>query len=496
MSSNSYKTIVKSTSVIGIAQVINILFRIIKNKLISLLIGSKGLGLISTYNSTIGLVTSVSGLGVGFSGVREIAEADASGEEEIIGKTAITLRRITVLLGLTGSLLAIILSKTLSRFTFGSEEYTSEIRILSIVVFLTVVSTGQSALIQGKRRIKDLAKLSILGTLFGLILGIPVIYYFKIKGIIPFIIIIAALQFLASWWFAGKIKITKISLGIKETFIKSKSFIKLGFAFMLSGFAAMAAQYLIRVIIINKLNIEAVGIFQAANTISVLYIGIILDAMGKDYYPRLTAIVKDREDAIQSINEQTEIGILLALPGLLVTLIFAPFLIKLFYTAEFDVAYQILRWQILGIFLRVISWPIGFYFPAKGMGNVFLLSQIFFNTMYVILTFLGIYLYKIIGIGIAFFVLYGIHFFVIYSLGSFYFKFKWVQKVKKLLIVSFLVILMVFILLNYVKLLLGIFLGSLITIAVSVYVIKQLMLIFNIYSFKNLLQITLKKIRR
>lgn len=43
-------------------------------------------------------------------------------------------------------------------------------------------------------------------------------------------------------------------------------------------------------IVVRSLGLDAAGLFQAAATLSTLYIGVILTAMGADFYPRLTAV--------------------------------------------------------------------------------------------------------------------------------------------------------------------------------------------------------------
>ena len=73
------------------------------------------------------------------------------------------------------------------------------------------------------------------------------------------------------------------------------------------------------------------------------------------------------------MNEQTLVGLLLAGPGVLATLTFAPLVIALFYSAKFGAAVGVLRWICLGAMLQVITWPMGFIIVAKGQaGLVFL----------------------------------------------------------------------------------------------------------------------------
>ena len=108
-----------------------------------------------------------------------------------------------------------------------------------------------------------------------------------------------------------------------------------------------------------------VGIYQAAIGLSSIYVGFILDAMGKDYYPSLTAIAQDNGKYTSLINHQMEIGLLIAMPGILATMTFAPLVISIFYSTKFMLAVKILRWQILGILLQTINWPMGFLIDGK-----------------------------------------------------------------------------------------------------------------------------------
>src|SRR5208337_3218913 len=103
-------------------------------------------------------------------------------------------------------------------------------------------------------------------------------------------------------------------------------------------------------------------------TLSTLYVGFVLNAMGADFYPRLTSLAADNMMVNRLVNEQTEMGLLIAVPGVLATLTLAPWVLKIFYSVQFVPAVEIVRWQIVGILLRVVSWPMGFVQLAKGKG--------------------------------------------------------------------------------------------------------------------------------
>lgn len=494
--SSSYKSILKSTSIVGGAQIVKIIFDIIRSKALALLIGPAGIGLIGAYNSSLQVIQKISGLGISFSAIRDVAKANHSSDKTEISVTVYVLRRVVIITGIFGTLIVFMLSDVLSNFTFGNYEYSLELKFLSVIILLNLVSGGQSALIQGMRRIKDLSKITVIGAVFSTIFSIPLMFFFGIDGIIPFLIMVAATQLFFSWIYAKKVNTEKIKLSLIEIIQKSTGMIKLGLAFMGGGLATAAGLYLIRVIIIRKMDIEAAGYYQAAATLSSIYIGIILDAMAKDFYPRLTAVADNAKESIRIINEQTEIGILLAAPGLLFTLAAAPYLIQLFYSSAFAVSYEILRWMILGIFLRVVSWPLGYLFVARGKGKIYFFTQLIFNVVHVLLIFYLVDFFSISGTGIAFVILYLFHVVFMKILTTSENNFRWSKEIKKdLLLLSFIFTLSQLLLLCFPEFWTSI-LVFLISVFILVYSIKRLMKIFGLNSYKQVIKIFTGKIEK
>ena len=152
--------------------------------------------------------------------------------------------------------------------------------------------------------------------------------------------------------------------------------LKLGVAFMASGLMMMGSGYIVRVLVLKEGGADAAGLYQCAWTLGSLYVGLILQAMGTDFYPRLTAVARDDSECNRLVNEQAFVSILLAGPGVIATLALAPLVIVVFYTVKFEGAAVILRWICLGLTLRVISWPMGYIILAKGRQSVFFWSEL------------------------------------------------------------------------------------------------------------------------
>ena len=160
-SAKSYGQILKSSALVGGSSLVNVLIGMVRTKVMALLLGPAGFGLFGVYGSIATLTQTLAGMGVNSSGVRQIADAAGSGDEQRIAVTAQVLRRVSFVLGLLGALLIVVLARPIAVVTFGKNIHTAAIAGLSGVVLLMLVSAGQSARIQGLRRIAELAKVSV-----------------------------------------------------------------------------------------------------------------------------------------------------------------------------------------------------------------------------------------------------------------------------------------------------------------------------------------------
>ena len=422
---HSYGQILKSTSLIGGSSVLAIGIGVIRTKAIAVMLGPAGFGLMGLYSSIIDLALSIASLGIGSSGVRQIAESVASGNDARIARTVIVLRRTSVILGLLGAVLVVVFSGPLSTLTFGSDQHAGAVALLGLAVFFRSVSTGQGALIQGMRRIRDLAVIGVMGAFLGALISIILVYFLGERGVAPSLIGAAAMGLVISWWYSRKVKISYPAMTRTEVRQEAASLLKLGFAFMISGVLMMAAAYAVRAIVLRLDGLEAAGFYSAAWTLGGLYVGIILQAMGADFYPRLVGVAEDHPQCNRLVNEQTQVSLLLAAPGVIATITFAPLVIALFYSAKFAEAVEILRWICLGIALRVITWPMGFIIVAKNRQAVFIGAEVAWTVVNVLLTWFCVEAVGLNGAGMAFFGSYVFHGLMIYPIVMRLSGFRW-----------------------------------------------------------------------
>lgn len=422
---SSYFQILRSTVLIGGSSMLSILFAIIRNKAAALLLGPEGIGLMSLYTVLLELAQGTASLGLQSSGVRQIAEAAGNGNMQRAAVTAMVLRRSSLVLGVAGMALMLALCVPITRLTFGEHAGVTGVALLSVAVLLRVLAGAQATLLQGTRQIGLLARSNVLAAAFGTAVTVPLIYFWGTAGIVPSLVSVTAISLFLSWSYARRLDLPHVVLTSGDTRRETSALLKLGLAFLASTLLTTGVAYAVRLVVLHSHGPAAAGFYQAAWTIGGLYAGFVLQAMGADFYPRLTAICDDNEACNKLVNEQTQIGMLLAGPGLLATLSLAPLVIELFYSPQFHEAGDALRWICLGMMLRVVAWPIGFIIVAKGVQTIFVATEIIATAVHFGLAWLLTPRFGATGAAAAFFGLYAFHIVLVYFIVRRLSGFRW-----------------------------------------------------------------------
>ena len=430
-----YRTAFRSANIINKTSALNMAIGLLRAKIMAVLLGPAGTGLMGLYGQVTGLTGTVSNFGITSSGVREIAESAGAGDPLRIARVDIIVRRTAWVTGLLGLLLQLSLCHLLSRWTFGDSGHWKAIAVLSVVPLLGAISGAQVAKIQGLRQVGSLALQNVLGALAGTMSAIALIWTFGFKGIVPQLVAVAVLGLAFSYYFSRKVPMAKAHLSWRDSALGAKNLVGMGFSFMASGLAGVGATYLISVLIAHRLGVQANGLYIAAWSLSGLYANFVLNAMGADYYPRLTAVATDQSRFVSMVNQQAEIALLIATPGIVGTLAFAPLAIHLFYSSAYADAYGVMRWLILGVFLRLVSWPLGFILLAKGAAALFLTTEVVHQIINVMLVFALLSPFGLPGAGAAFAFLYVIYSVVILSLTAVKYGFRYAKIYPPLLMV-------------------------------------------------------------
>lgn len=408
----------------------------IRIKVISMVVGVIGVGLMANLNALLATISTISSMGIHQRSVREISIDYSSNNEILFQRRSSILKTLSFILGLLGLLLSIFLSENLSTWVFGDKSYKFNIQILSIAIVFVLLNNAFTSIIQGTRKISYLAYANIFGSLLGSLIALFCFLKYGLDGIVWALLAISIAQALSTGYFLQKIKLRTYILSRLDDFKIAWSLLRDGTPLMLSSLTTSLTTLIIMALITRELGISYVGLYSAAFSLSVFFVGFVLSSMSADYYPRLSSTIDKKEEMNQIVNEQTEVGIHLTITGMLACYAIAPFLIEIFYSKEFLPATELLQWFLLGCFGRVISWPLGFIILALGKSKLFFLSELTINILHLSLVWFAVNYLSIKETALAFFITYIAYTIFMLLISHKLIGFKWEAKVFKLIILS------------------------------------------------------------
>lgn len=415
----------------GAAYGLNVLASIAKFKVAAILLGPAGVGLIGLFQNLVQTGGTLSAFGIANAGTRQVAAANASDNLADLAASRQVLFIASIALGLIGGLVFWLLSEWLALTFLNDPSQATNVAWLSIAVVLTVFAGAQSAWLAGLRRIGDVALVHVITGIGGALLGIGAIFLFGSSGVVATVILPVILSVLVGYLYTRRTWSSDYAMPVQREAIlrESRVMFSLGLAFMLSGLVGTMGNLVVRGAVQNDLGLDAVGQFQAAWSISMTYLALVLRAMTTDYYPRLSAAISKRETAIRMVNEQTEVTLFLAGPVLLTMIALAPWVIRLLYSEEFAPAATVLRWQVLGDTLKIISWPLGFILLASGAGKRYLAVEFISVTVFVVAVWLGLPTFGINAAGMGFVAMYVVYLPMVWLFARSMIGFRWKTQV-------------------------------------------------------------------
>ena len=257
---DSYGQIVQSSSIMAGSASVTMLMSLARMKMAALFIGSAGVGLVSVLSNLQLLISTLSGLGLQTSAVREIADALGRGDHLAATRKVQTIRKISLLTGVVGMLATISLGGVLSVITFGNSDYTIDISMLGVTVLLLNLAGAHLATLQGMRRISSLAKVNALSAFAGTAITALLYYLFGLQAVAPSLVALSACQYFAARYFAFRVLWdVHTVVSWSEAYRTSGSLIKLGLALMWSSLVGQLSIVILNAYITSTEGLQSTG---------------------------------------------------------------------------------------------------------------------------------------------------------------------------------------------------------------------------------------------
>ncbi|MBA3285371.1 MAG: hypothetical protein H0U27_09995 [Nitrosopumilus sp.] len=184
---------------------------------------------------------------------------------------------------------------------------------------------------------------------------------------------------------------------------------------LVSGILVPAVQIFIRSKLIYNININEAGLWQAATRISDYYINFLYSVLSVYFLPKLSSIHE-----IKLLRREIILGYARILPMVLIITgivwILRDLIISVVLTEEFRGMLPILKLYLIGDVIKICSWILAFLLWAKAMMRAYIISELSFTILSVILNVYFINEYGAIGTGWAYIISYSYYFVLIFLL--------------------------------------------------------------------------------
>lgn len=395
----------KAMGLFGGVQVMGIICSILRTKLVALWIGPVGIGLFGLFNNALEMLSTGTNLGIRSSSVRDISQALERRDPGMVSRMITVVRKWSLWLGLAGALFTLAMAPALSQITFGDTAHIWGFVALSIAVLLQALTNGEYAVLQGTARLKQLASVTLWGTIVGLAVSIPLFYLLRERSILPSIITYATAMAAFAWIFRNR-EYPAATVSRRDTLDMGKGFVKLGIYMTLGNFASILASYAFNAWLNVNASTEAVGFYQAGYTLINKYTGLILTALGMEYYPRLAKVADSRLRLRAFVSQEINVAIAVMAPVVALFILLRELVVWILYTPEFNVILTFVSWGMIGTIFRTLSWCLAFTILAKGDGKTYLWTEVASAVINLALNIVFYRWWGLTGLGIAFLVSY------------------------------------------------------------------------------------------
>lgn len=391
----TFRSIIGASVLTGAAGILGFVTSVVRAKVVAVDLGEIGVGLMGIYAAHIANLSALACWGIWTSGPRTIAGA---ADQDRLRKSAAVgrLGRRLIWLGLGLALAAVWPAGLLA---FGDQRHAWDLAVCGLAVPLTVAAGVWTARLQAYGHVRSMAFTQALGALSGLLIGVPLIWLFGVRGVAPSLLVAASTVLLSTRWQARKLCPEAADASANPADVKALA--ALGVAFMLAAFLGQLAAYGARLVVLRGLSLEAAGHFHAAAAIGGSLPSLVVSAMGAGFFP-LVAAGDDEHKARGLVSRQIRAGLVLGLVPVCLLMAGAPSVVELLYSDSFLPAVPVLRFMLWGVLFRLTSWPITYWLMARGSVKQVIAVECASAALAVLLPMALVSEYGLTGAGFAF----------------------------------------------------------------------------------------------
>ncbi len=398
--------LIKTSFYTSLSTAVSFISGFIVTKVVAVKIGPEGMAYLGQFQNTTAILTMLATSAIATGIVKYLAEFkdDPEKKKQVINTSFV----IVFFSSLIISLFVMCTSGYLSTAAFKNMDFWIVYFAFGILLMAISFNLIFLAVLNGLKQIRIFTIINISTSVIGILFTVVFAYLFGIIGVLFSSMCTSLVVFFINIYCFKK-------LGIHwnpdfKTWDKKILKMLAGYSVMtiVAGFLAPAMQIMVRNKIITELSVADAGYWQAVTKISDYYLGFITTVLVVYYMPRLSEI-NNKPELRSEIFKGYKI--ILPIVGLLAFCIwiFKAFIIHILFTSEFLPMKSLFTFQLAGDFFKIGSWLLTYVIIAKALVKTYLVTEFIAAVIYVILSYVLIDKYGLIGATYAFGITYALY---------------------------------------------------------------------------------------
>lgn len=389
---------------------ISLLVKLITNKVIALYLGTNGMFLMGQLKDFLKIGNTLGTMGIETGTVKYTSELNNKEKDfkDLVGTSfKIHLYSSLIIIGLIlifYNYLTLSISKEMSEINNYSFKY---LLCFSVVSFS--IQTFIMSVLNGLKKIKIFILINIIATIISAgVLIFLVINYFTVGAYYALILspIITLITALIICLFLKPFKLNFLNSVLKIKYFKNLS--KFSLMAIMAPICLVGATFTVRYYIYDEFDSNHAGSWEAMWRISAIYLLFLTTTFKFYLVPTFTNLENNslKKEVFKIWKTILPIIVIITL-GVYIA---KDLIIDILFTSEFNLINSLILFHLLGDIIKINCWVLGNILVAKAKTNHFILFQVEWSIVFVVLSIILANVYGFVGLSIAYFSTYIIHF--------------------------------------------------------------------------------------
>ena len=410
----------------GIAQFVKAISSLVVNKMIVIFLGSSALLFVGNLKSVLTILQQISGAGIYEGAVKYLSE-EYKNRQTFILQACLSL----MLFGffISTALYFVLFEQIIELLQLDEKDHelipwlTGGI-LFSLLCF--VFHTLMQSFFHGLKSYKIIVQSTLISALLTLGVSIALIYYLDKLGLVLSVFVPSLILLLTYCFHMSKsLHFGRALFGKTFRLFIFKPVLSFTVMSAVAAIVFPTVLIIIRSLLVEHSGVELASYWEGYNRLSLFMSGLAISSISLYYLPKLVE-VNTGQEMLKVVLWGIKFLFAYVFPMMLLVFLFGSNIISLLYASSFLEAIFLLKWELLGTFLKLISFSFSFIMIAKKLTTVFVLSEVISGLLFLGLSMFLIDLYGIGGASIAYAVTYFLYlFWVVIYFGK---RFRFFEK--------------------------------------------------------------------